>query len=62
MRIDDDEKKDPFSSPNPFKNKVAYKKLNMTFTQDDLIKFLDDPNVQQELLEFEKSFVTPYEM
>jgi hypothetical protein len=62
MRGDDDEKKDQFSSPNPFKNKVCYKKLNMTFTQEDLIKILDDPTVQHELLEFERSFVTPYEI
>ena len=32
----------------------------MTFTQEDLMKILDDPDVQQELLEFERSFVTPY--
>ena len=58
----DEEKKDPFSSPNNLKkNKVPYKKLNMTFTQEDLIKILDDPRVQRELLEFERSFVAPYE-
>jgi hypothetical protein len=43
---DDDEKKDRFSSPNPNKQfKVSYKKLNMTFTQEDLMKILDDPEV-----------------
>ena len=58
---DDDGKKDRFSSPNPSKQfKVSYKKLNMTFTQEDLMKILDDPEVQKELLEFEKSFITPY--
>jgi len=57
----DDEKKDLFSSPNPGKQfKVAYKKLNLTFTQEDLMKILDDPEVQKELLEFEKSFISPY--
>jgi hypothetical protein len=59
---DDDDKKDPFSSPNPGKQfKVVYKKLNLTFTQEDLMKILEDPQVQHELQEFEKSFVTPYE-
>ena len=43
---DDDGKKDRFSSPNPSKQfKVSYKKLNMTFTQEDLMKILDDPEV-----------------
>ena len=59
---DEGGKKDDFSSPNPYKNKKIYKKLNLTFTQEDLIKILDDPKVQKELVEFERSFVTPYEV
>ena len=45
---EEDDKKNDFSSPNPYKHK-GYQKINMTFTKEDLIKILDDPKVQQEL-------------
>jgi hypothetical protein len=35
--------------------------LNLTFTKEDLFKILDDPKVQEELQEFERNYVAPFD-